>query len=467
MRTISPPHLPGKDKLYYYNGLDCALTREIFDAMPSHDDPEYRRMFSTLAPYLEMSLTGIKIDQQKMAKVKKTLTKELAHARTLLSILIEGCFGLKNFNPNSPKQVLRIFSEGFGERTKTTSKTFLAEQQRKTPIFCRLKQSNLKRLFIDLVSICRDKQKQISSLNFPQENSRWYYSMSVGTTSTGRLSSSSNAFFLGRNIQNIDGRFKSFVVADAGHELVEIDLEQADSRNVGAILHVLFNDASYLDACESGDLHTEVAKMLWPDKVADRESADLPYIGRHSYRFIAKQCGHATNYGGGPLGVARAVGIQTSVVRSFQQKYFAAFPPILRWHEWTKNQLRKSPPKITTFFGKSRVFLGRSNSPSTLRDALAYQGQSMTSHITDKMVLELFSRFPQAKLLFQKHDSVVFQLKDRSILPQIIPALSFSFPLPGSRSFSIPIEVLIGKNLGPYNEKDNTNRDGLRHYGVD
>lgn len=43
------------------------------------------------------------------------------------------------------------------------------------------------------------------------------------------------------------------------------DLEQAESRVVGAICLRLFGDSTYLDACSSGDLHTSVCALCWTD----------------------------------------------------------------------------------------------------------------------------------------------------------------------------------------------------------
>ena len=54
-------------------------------------------------------------------------------------------------------------------------------------------------------------------------------------------------------------------VADEGMKLGNFDAEQGESRVVGAIEWNLFKRGDYLDACESGDLHTAVARICWPD----------------------------------------------------------------------------------------------------------------------------------------------------------------------------------------------------------
>src|SRR6516165_6883191 len=74
-------------------------------------------------------------------------------------------------------------------------------------------------------------------------------------------------FGTGTNLQNIEDRLRSVFVADKGMKFAYVDLEQAESRLVGAIEWNLFRDGTYLDACESGDLHTSVCRLAWGSAV--------------------------------------------------------------------------------------------------------------------------------------------------------------------------------------------------------
>jgi hypothetical protein len=83
--------------------------------------------------------------------------------------------------------------------------------------------------------------------------------------------------------------------------------EQGDSRGVGAIHWNLFRDSRYLDACESGDLHTAVAQAAFPnvawssnDHKENRVLADKRFYREFSYRDAAKRLGHGSNYQGQP-----------------------------------------------------------------------------------------------------------------------------------------------------------------------
>ncbi|MGH7239436.1 MAG: hypothetical protein ACREHG_05135, partial [Candidatus Saccharimonadales bacterium] len=100
------------------------------------------------------------------------------------------------------------------------------------------------------------------------------------------------------NLQNITEELRHIFIADKGYKLVGIDAEQSDSRMVGYMCGLLFDDWTYLDACESGDLHTFVARLTWPDLgwngniKKDRKIADRRFYRHFSYRDTCKRLGH-------------------------------------------------------------------------------------------------------------------------------------------------------------------------------
>lgn len=100
------------------------------------------------------------------------------------------------------------------------------------------------------------------------------------------------------NLQNITASLRKMFVADPGYKLCGIDLEQAESREVGWLSGTICGDWSYLDACYSGDLHTLVARTAWPDlpwtgdPKLDRRVAETPFYRHLTYRDMAKKLGH-------------------------------------------------------------------------------------------------------------------------------------------------------------------------------
>src|SRR5690606_3006866 len=177
-----------------------------------------------------------------------------------------------------------------------------------------------------------------------------------------------------------EDRLRAVFKADPGKVFVNVDLEQADARNVGARLYQIFYDefgpeiaGRYLDACESGDLHTQVTRMVWPtlgwtgNLKEDKEIAEQPFYREHSYRDMSKKLGHGTNYFGTPPTMARHAKVEVYIIEAFQRKYFEAFPLIGNydkrldqrdWHSWVQQQLREVG-SLTNLFGRRRIFFDR------------------------------------------------------------------------------------------------------------
>src|SRR6202042_3649131 len=89
-------------------------------------------------------------------------------------------------------------------------------------------------------------------------------SYNIAGTSTGRFSSSYSEFGTGGNLQNIEESLRSVFISDPGMKFAKFDAKSGESYIVGAIEWNLFNDGRYIDAVESGDIHTAVARICWP-----------------------------------------------------------------------------------------------------------------------------------------------------------------------------------------------------------
>lgn len=270
-------------------------------------------------------------------------------------------------------------------------------------------------------------------------------------------------------------------------KLFYIDLEQAESRVVGAIIYRLFGDTSYLDACESGDLHTIVCSMCWtglpwpedfgleaiakygtlPDdliKAAKKVAGGVAYRDM-TYRDLAKRLGHGSNYYGKPPQMARHTHVEKDMVARFQRMYFEAFPGIPRWHRWVAEQVQTTK-QITTLLGRRRFFFGRPNDDAVLREAIAFEPQSVATG--DYMNLGLYTlwkkNFP-LHIFQQVHDAIAAAYDEQDehwIINETCKVLETKFDIysPNGlpRKFSIPTEALVGWNLAYANK---SNPDGL------
>lgn len=352
--------------------------------------------------------------------------------------------------------------------------------------------------FVSLILTIREADKMLAVLRTPLDpDGRMRCSYNVAGTENGRWSSSKNVYGRGTNVQNITPSMRRMFAADDGFSFVSTDLEQAESRVVAGLVWQSTGDDTYWRACESGDLHTTVARMTWPELdwtddpkhnriVADQPSRELP---KFSYRDVSKRLGHGSNYRGSPFGIAAAVGVPANIVEDFQSRYFNAFPALPRWHEWVKRELVERQ-HLDTPLGRRRWFFGRPNEDSTIREAIAYCPQSTVGELLNLVMYNvwLLSLLPYShprhlpvQLLLQNHDAFAFQVPLSAHLPAIINEVNLEFQFASiplrrgdeTRTLIIPGEFVTGFNWGYMDDPSKPreewtyadgNPDGLRKW---
>lgn len=463
------------EKLWLYNGLDCCVTAEVFDVIEKQLDNQTRATYefskSLQAPVLEMKLRGIKVDFQLRDQVIKEYEGQIAKLEQGLRWIIEDGIGLVGMNWRSPKQLKELFygTLGLAPIKKRNAKGFYEPTVNRDALEQLDAYFNAQPLISHILGL-RDIAKKVAVLRTSiDRDGRMRTSYNIAGTNTGRFSSSLSDFGTGTNLQNIEDRLRSAFVADAGHKLAYIDLEQAESRLVGAIEWNLFHDGTYLDACESGDLHTAVCRLAWGSQIQwtgdirkDRALAEAPFYRQHSYRHMAKVLGHGTNYNGKPFTMAKHTKLDTKLIAEFQQKYFAAFPSHQRWHMHVASQLLQYG-QLTTLTGRRRWFFGRRNDDATIREAIAYDPQGSVADILNRGMLSVW-RTRLVQLLLQVHDAILVQYpesEEQRILPIILKAIEQPVELNFGRTLLIPSEAKVGWNWATYS---NDNPDGLKKW---
>jgi len=217
-----------------------------------------------------------------------------------------------------------------------------------------------------------------------------------------------------------------------------------------------------LDACESFDLHTSNAKLVWPelpwtnDPVEDREIANRNFYRDFTYRDMAKRGSHLTNYMGTPFTMGRHLKIEQKIAQEFQNRYCrgdnAAFPCIPLYWQWAIEQIQTNY-KIVTPFGRERHFFGDTHADETAREAIAFVPQSTTSDRTNLGFWRTWKNVPEVKLLAQGYDSITFEVPDdgklRDRVMHVKECLRTRLTDPSSgRSFEVPVDVKCGRNWG-------------------
>lgn len=484
MRIFDTTNLSPRDKLnrdessWIYNGLDCCVTLEVRDKLreqlktePANVQETYATAMSKLAPVNYMNLKGLRVNERARQFAITRYSEDLALLQSRFDRIMTEVIGY-TINWRSHVQLKSLFYDTFqlkpvrkrnskGEFTPTVNADALER-------FC---DYLYPQVFARYILAMRDLGKKISFLETEVDpDGRMRTSLNIAGTDTGRFSSKFSAFGSGSNLQNVEDRLRVIFEPDPGKVFVNVDLEQADARNVGARIYQVFYDShgpeeagKFLDACESGDLHTSVTKMVWPDldwigdPKKDREIADLPFYRGKTYRDMSKGLGHGTNYFGTPKTMALHTKVETYVIEAFQRAYFKAFPLIGNyekdlskndWHGWVYRQL-KDVGSITNLFGRRRIFFDRYNDLNTLRAAIAYDPQSNTGEELDRGWLNLWQHMPEAELLLPVHDSILFQLpfeRLEELLPRALELLKVTIILKGGRPFSVPLEAAVGWN---------------------
>jgi len=432
------------------------------------------------------------------------------------------------FNPVSPAQKLQLFYSFFGSPDNTSAEGyFFPPPWLKTYGIKEYKTRNTKNEYEPAVNrealekilktegdsryaaywaapfahVClaiSDLSKSLGFLNCKLEKGLFKASFGA-VTETGRLSSRQNAQGFGSNAQNVSPKLRHIFVALPGEKLVLADYAQIESRVVAAICYRLFGATNYLAMTTCGDAHTLCSSMVWDDlpwpkdftldwtikhgpfpkdmvKAAKKIASEEFYRGK-SRRDVSKTLAHGSNYLGRPPQMAKHSHIDIKLIEHYQSVYFSACPELPKWHQWVVQQVQ-TKGEIVTMLGRARRFFGRPNDDATIREAVAYEPQSVAADYCNKALLrlhklQLAGEFP-AVIRLSKHDELVVTCKEKDeekvcaiMREQMEEHITLTAPNGLTRDWFVPAEVESGWNLGRrvVDKKTNkvTNPNGIGH----
>jgi len=469
-----------------YCGLDNALTHEslsaeyeLFDSN-TNPRPHARHIYNferaLQAPYMDIMLRGFAVDVEARWRACTLLKEKIDRINTNLQRMSEAAWG-QPLIPRSNKNLRDFFFGAMKFPEIITSKKGVKKVSLDRTALEKLYDNYLyARPFVSHILAIRDLSKQLEVMETEVDaDFRFRSSYNIAGTESGRPSSSESSLGTGGNAQNIAPGLRHVFIADPGYRLFVIDFEQSEARDVGFIIGCLFSDWSYLDACESFDLHTSNAKLVWPelpwtnDPTGDKALAGRSFYRDFTYRDMAKRGSHLTNYMGTPFTMGRHLKIPQKVAQEFQDRYCrgpdAAFPCIPLYWQWAIEQIQTNY-KIVTPFGRERHFFGDTHDDTTAREAIAFVPQSTTSDRTNLGFWRTWKYVPEARLLAQGYDSITFELLDdhrvNDKIHEIMECLRTRMTDPKSgRTFEVPVDVKAGYNWG-YASK--TNPKGLSKF---
>lgn len=468
--TLLPGQLSSELTHQAYCGLDTCVTLEVFEELSRLFSPPQIYSFERAlqGPYLEIMQRGFAVDQISRGQAAESLRLRISALQATLNEFALAAWG-KPLNPRSPPQLKSFFYSALrlpevwisqkGERKLSTNR----ETLEKLEVYLHA------RPIIACILAIRDLSKQLEVFETEiDSDGRFRASYNIAGTETGRPSSSSNAFGTGGNAQNIAPGLRYVFMADPGWKLCVIDLEQVEARDVGWFCGVLFGDWSFLDAAESGDLHTSNSRLIWPELpwtgelAADRRIADQQFYREFSYRDMSKRGGHLTDYYGTAWTMSRHLKIPIKLAEDFQARFCKggrvdgvevspAYPCIPRYWQWVAQELQTTN-KLVTPFGRERHFFGRPGDDTTLREAIAFLPQSTTADRMNLGLWRIWKYMPRVQLLGQGYDSVVLQFREEedeeSLVLEALEHVRVLLREPGGRNYIVPGEAKTGWNWG-------------------
>lgn len=501
--------LTGSLKHWAYNGLDCCITKEVYDVLAPRLDavtgPTYAFERAVQAPALAMSLRGIAIDEVAREKSLADLGAEEKRLTAQVAIAIAPFWDFKkkqggycpkgetersrhkwpketpdaeavcatcgsprlvaaDFNPHSAVQLKELLYNKLQLAKQYDRKTHALSAGKECVERLRNKYPNHAPI-LDAITDAHKARKQIGLLKSKVgPDGRMHSSFNVGATETFRWSSSKDSFGNGCNIQQVADRSRNIFIADPGMTLFYADLEQAESRCVAYDAQ----DENYIRAHEASDVHTAVCKMLWPnlpwtgDDDKDKKVAETPtpWDPHHTYRDYSKHVQHGSNIGMTAVGIARDAHIPIKEADKMQSLYFNAFSGVRRRQRELAREVKETGQIITPMNDK-RQFFGRLWDDSTIREALAFTQQSMIAKILNMSLWRVWVEMdtylnpsgPQvndpnrAWLLAQVHDAILGEVRigDVGALGRIKELMTIPVPVRG-RTMTVPVELKTGPN---------------------
>ena len=352
---------------------------------------------------IRMERLGIKVDQEKLHALQKTLSTDL-------STLTEEIYALSGaeFNIKSTQQLGVVLFQQIGlkggKKTKTgysTNEAVLQSLKGEHPV-------------IEKILEYREYQKILSTYVDPllklakkDEHSRIYTSFVQTGTATGRLSSRDP------NLQNIPVRsalgrsVREAFVAKEGYKLVSIDYSQIELR----LLAHFSKDAALLEAFNKGvDIHLATSTILFGEEKAKEK------------RNFAKSVNFGLLYGMGPKKLSDELGITSSEAKEIISNYFASFPTVKNFLEGIQERV-KIDGYVETILKRRRIFDYESangmQKAAYMRESVntVFQGSAadlikLSMNQIDAMIQD---ESLDAFMLLQIHDELIFEVIEEKV----------------------------------------------------
>ena len=371
-----------------------------------------KKVYTTIdAPILpvliKMSLSGIKIDKNKIRNLSKIVSKQIE----TISAKIYEQSGIE-FNLNSPKQLSGILYEKLDlpvlkktpKGAPSTDASVLEELSKKHEIA---------KYLLEYREIEKIRSTYIDGLSSDIVKGKVHSHFNLYGTSTGRLSSEKP------NLQNIPtktdlGRkIKEFFIAPSGKSFVLADYSQIELR----VLAHMSKDSSMKKILSERekDIHIETASRIF--------NVNLDEVS-YEMRRKAKEINFGLLYGMESYGLAKNLGISKKEADTLIDSYFVQFPKVKEYLAEIVSSA-KDTGYTETVYGRKRYIPELQSQNKQIfslgkRMAMNAPIQGTASDIVKLAMIQidkvLESKFHDAFLVLQVHDEIVVECSDKDVI---------------------------------------------------
>jgi DNA polymerase-1 len=358
-----------------------------------------------LIPVLaRMEQTGVLID----GDLLKSQSREMAKQMHKLERESHDAAG-QPFNLGSPKQLQEILFEKLGlpviRKTPTGQPSTAEDVLQELAV-----DYELPSLILEYRSLAKLKSTYTDRLpeQINPRTGRVHTSYHQAVAATGRLSSTDP------NLQNIPirtplgRRIRQAFVAPKGWLIMACDYSQIELR----IMAHLSGDAGLLKAFhDKVDVHQATASEVF----------DVPYDKVDSgQRRAAKAINFGLMYGMSAFGLSRQLNIGRAEAQAYMDTYFMRYPGVQAFMEETRKKAGEQG-YVETLFGR-RLYLPDIRASNVQRRQAAERAainapmQGTAADIIKRAMIDVDSwlqrKQPEAKLLMQVHDELVFEVRE-------------------------------------------------------
>lgn len=209
----------------------------------------------------------------------------------------------------------------------------------------------------------------------------------------------------------VGGGIRSLYIAPPGYKIVSFDASQGEMR----VAAYISGDPVMIGACESSDLHSANAEIVWGDafRLGSKRA-------KKDFRQLAKNFGFAICY------LAEAGTVYANIIANGKdanlreievaiRKLRGKFAVYFRWQEKRLLEIMKSGYAYSPIIGRRR-YLSHSPRPT---EAANYHVQSGLADVINEKLVAISDRLCygdiDAKLVAMVHDSITAEIKDEDV----------------------------------------------------